>query len=34
MSVQGTGKESDPITLVNDEEAPGNDKYYGTNEVG
>ena len=33
-SVQGTGKESDPITLVNDEEDPGNDKYYGTDDSG
>lgn len=34
MSVQGTGKESDPITLVNDEETPGNSKYYGTDAGG
>lgn len=33
-SVQGTGKESDPITLVNDEEDPGNNKYYGTDDSG
>jgi uncharacterized protein (TIGR02145 family) len=34
MSVQGNGKESDPITLVNDEETPGVSKYYGTDKAG
>jgi hypothetical protein len=30
MSVMGTGTESDPITLVNDEETPEGNYYYGT----
>lgn len=34
MSVTGDGSAEDPVKLVGDEEAPGNDKYYGTNEVG
>lgn len=34
MSVTGDGSEEDPVKLVNDEESPGNDKYYGTNEAG
>jgi hypothetical protein len=33
MSVTGTGTEIDPITLVNDENSPTANKYYGTNEL-
>lgn len=34
MTVTGDGSLSNPVKLVNDEESPGNDKYYGTNEAG
>ena len=34
LSVTGDGTANAPITLVNDEESPGNSEYYGTNASG
>lgn len=34
LSVTGDGTADAPITLVNDEESPGNSQYYGTNAEG
>jgi hypothetical protein len=34
MSVTGNGSVEDPVKLINDEEAPGNSEYYGTDEAG
>lgn len=34
MSVTGKGTDEEPVKLVNDEETPGADKYYGTDAIG